>query len=153
MFINSFIKKITYICINNVHNKMNLREKVIFELFSKESRLHLTVSLLLCSPCWLSNNRQVPSGKKAEATRAFPTPPLRCSSQGQSLNSQRSSGPLVSAPVSASPLHMLLYCWSLLGAEAGSGCDCDLCTVHMGPLLVVSRTSGSGDSLRVHLWP
>ncbi|XP_058525341.1 pecanex-like protein 2 [Ochotona princeps] len=41
-----------------------------------------------------SNNRQVPSGKKEEATRAFPTPPLRCSSRGQSLNSQHSSGPL-----------------------------------------------------------
>ncbi|XP_051677421.1 pecanex-like protein 2 isoform X2 [Oryctolagus cuniculus] len=41
-----------------------------------------------------SNNRQIHNDRKEEATRTFPTPPLHCSSRGQSLNSHHSSGPL-----------------------------------------------------------
>ncbi|KAM8956654.1 pecanex-like protein 2 isoform 3-T3 [Lycaon pictus] len=41
-----------------------------------------------------SNNRQINNGKKEEPHRNLSTPPLRCSSRGQSLNSHHSSGPL-----------------------------------------------------------
>ncbi|XP_006898117.1 PREDICTED: pecanex-like protein 2-like, partial [Elephantulus edwardii] len=41
-----------------------------------------------------SNNRQINNSKKEDASRALPTPPLRCSSQGQSMNSHHSSGML-----------------------------------------------------------
>ncbi|KAH0519877.1 Pecanex-like protein 2 [Microtus ochrogaster] len=39
----------------------------------------------------LSNNRQIHSAKKEEPRGSLPTPPLRCSSRGQSVHSQRSS--------------------------------------------------------------
>ncbi|CAO2609362.1 Pecanex-like protein 2 [Lemmus lemmus] len=38
-----------------------------------------------------SNNRQIHSTKKEEPRGSLPTPPLRCSSRGQSVHSQRSS--------------------------------------------------------------
>ncbi|XP_026645783.1 pecanex-like protein 2 isoform X2 [Microtus ochrogaster] len=38
-----------------------------------------------------SNNRQIHSAKKEEPRGSLPTPPLRCSSRGQSVHSQRSS--------------------------------------------------------------
>nr|XP_035958848.1 pecanex-like protein 2 isoform X2 [Halichoerus grypus] len=41
-----------------------------------------------------SNNRQINNGKKEEPHRSLSTPPLRCSSRGQSINSHHSSGPL-----------------------------------------------------------
>ncbi|XP_059026422.1 pecanex-like protein 2 isoform X2 [Mustela lutreola] len=41
-----------------------------------------------------SNNRQINSGKKEEALPSLSTPPLRCSSRGQNINSHHSSGPL-----------------------------------------------------------
>ncbi|XP_041604840.1 pecanex-like protein 2 isoform X2 [Vulpes lagopus] len=41
-----------------------------------------------------SNNRQINNGKKEEPHRNLSTPPLRCSSRGQSINSHHSSGPL-----------------------------------------------------------
>ncbi|XP_006711879.1 pecanex-like protein 2 isoform X5 [Homo sapiens] len=41
-----------------------------------------------------SNNRQIHNGKKEEASRNLSTPPLRCSSRGQSITSHHSSGPL-----------------------------------------------------------
>ncbi|XP_012515620.1 PREDICTED: pecanex-like protein 2 [Propithecus coquereli] len=40
-----------------------------------------------------SNNRQIHNGKKEEGHGNLSTPPLRCSSRGQSINSQHSSGP------------------------------------------------------------
>nr|XP_012593695.1 pecanex-like protein 2 isoform X4 [Microcebus murinus] len=40
-----------------------------------------------------SNNRQIHNGKKEEGNRNLSTPPLRCSSRGQSINSHHSSGP------------------------------------------------------------
>ncbi|XP_064344703.1 pecanex-like protein 2 [Camelus dromedarius] len=39
-----------------------------------------------------SNNGQINHGKKEEASRTLATPPLRCSSRGQSINSHHSSG-------------------------------------------------------------
>ncbi|XP_040320922.1 pecanex-like protein 2 isoform X4 [Herpailurus yagouaroundi] len=41
-----------------------------------------------------SSTRQINNGKKEEPHRNLSTPPLRCSSRGQSINSQHSSGPL-----------------------------------------------------------
>ncbi|KAI5759223.1 PCNX2 [Gulo gulo luscus] len=41
-----------------------------------------------------SNNRQINNGKKEEAPHSLSTPPLRCSSRGQNINSHHSSGPL-----------------------------------------------------------
>ncbi|XP_047558109.1 pecanex-like protein 2 isoform X2 [Lutra lutra] len=41
-----------------------------------------------------SNNRQINNGKKEEAPPSLSTPPLRCSSRGQNINSHHSSGPL-----------------------------------------------------------
>ncbi|XP_004408694.1 PREDICTED: pecanex-like protein 2 [Odobenus rosmarus divergens] len=41
-----------------------------------------------------SSNRQINNGKKEEPHRSLSTPPLRCSSRGQSINSHHSSGPL-----------------------------------------------------------
>ncbi|XP_032168828.1 pecanex-like protein 2 isoform X2 [Mustela erminea] len=41
-----------------------------------------------------SNNRQINNGKKEEALPSLSTPPLRCSSRGQNINSHHSSGPL-----------------------------------------------------------
>ncbi|KAF3823850.1 hypothetical protein GH733_006854 [Mirounga leonina] len=41
-----------------------------------------------------SNNRQINNGKKEEPHRSLSTPPLRCSSRGQSINFHHSSGPL-----------------------------------------------------------
>ncbi|XP_051025215.1 pecanex-like protein 2 [Acomys russatus] len=41
-----------------------------------------------------SNNRQIHSAKKEEPRGSLTTPPLRCSSRGQSVHSQHSSGPL-----------------------------------------------------------
>ncbi|XP_026902710.2 pecanex-like protein 2 isoform X2 [Acinonyx jubatus] len=40
------------------------------------------------------STRQINNGKKEEPHRNLSTPPLRCSSRGQSINSQHSSGPL-----------------------------------------------------------
>ncbi|KAG8516599.1 Pecanex-like protein 2, partial [Galemys pyrenaicus] len=39
-----------------------------------------------------SNNGRIPNGKKEEASQNLSTPPLRCSSRGQSINSHHSSG-------------------------------------------------------------
>uniref|UniRef100_A0A8C6RKX7 Pecanex-like protein n=1 Tax=Nannospalax galili TaxID=1026970 RepID=A0A8C6RKX7_NANGA len=41
-----------------------------------------------------SNNKQIHNGKKEEPLGNLPTPPLRCSSRGQSVHSQHSLGPL-----------------------------------------------------------
>ncbi|XP_058552148.1 pecanex-like protein 2 isoform X4 [Neofelis nebulosa] len=41
-----------------------------------------------------SSTRQINNGKKEEPHQNLSTPPLRCSSRGQSVNSQHSSGPL-----------------------------------------------------------
>ncbi|XP_032696973.1 pecanex-like protein 2 isoform X2 [Lontra canadensis] len=41
-----------------------------------------------------SNNRQINNGKKEKAPPSLSTPPLRCSSRGQNINSHHSSGPL-----------------------------------------------------------
>ncbi|XP_001493647.2 pecanex-like protein 2 [Equus caballus] len=45
-----------------------------------------------------SNNRQVNNGKKEEAHQNLSTPPLRCSSRGQSIHSQQSSGDPLELP-------------------------------------------------------
>ncbi|XP_004854701.2 pecanex-like protein 2 [Heterocephalus glaber] len=46
------------------------------------------------NPKHLSNTRPIHSSKKEEMGGGVPTPPLHCSSHGQSLSSHRSSGPL-----------------------------------------------------------
>lgn len=51
---------------------------------------------------WVSSTRQINNGKREEPHQNLSTPPLRCSSRGQSINSQHSSGPLVSVCFSVS---------------------------------------------------
>lgn len=74
---------------------------------------------------WVSNNRQIHSAKKEEPRGSLPTPPLRCSSRGQSVHSQHSS-PLVG------DRFLLLWC-SLPSVEhpmcvCGGGLPWPLCS-------------------------
>lgn len=57
-------------------------------------RAWLSDNICSFSP-WVSNNRQIHSTKKEEPRGSLTTPPLCCSSRGQSVHSQHSSGPLV----------------------------------------------------------